>query len=174
MMRGFLGIFSTGMDTLSERCNQELHLQSISVAALEWPKLANYLILQKRLGRLHGPLILVGHSEGADDQIEVARRLAVYHIPVDLLILIAPFNANPIPANVKQVVNLDRSFELGKFVPFLGYVPLSLQDPKKTILETIELSKTPVPFSTTTINHFNVDKNRHVQDLVLAKIKQLQ
>lgn len=170
-MRGFLGIFSRGMDTLSTRVNNELQIESISVAALEWPTLSHYIIEQKKLGNMQGPLILIGHSQGADDQIETSRRLAAQHIPVDLLILIGPFNPNPIPSNVKNVLNLDRSFAAGKVIPFLGHVTVKVVDTNKTKMETLELSETPMHFDLGSINHFNIDKNKQVQDLILSRIK---
>lgn len=172
-MRGFLGIFSRGMDQLAVRCNDEVNVQTMSIAAPEWRQLAKHIIAQKHHNELNGPLILVGHSEGADNQIDVAYALQKENIPVDLLVLIGPFAPSSIPTNVKQVYNLDRSYAIGHVLPFMGNVSVRVADSHKTAMETLDIGYTKTKFDASAINHFNIDKSQDVQNLVLDKIREL-
>jgi hypothetical protein len=90
---------------------------------------------------------------------------------VDLLILIGPFAPAPVPSNVKHVLNLDRSFALGKIIPFMGNVTVIVKDPTKTKMESLDIGYTAMNFNTNLINHFNIDKDPNVQNFVLGKIK---
>ncbi len=51
------------------------------------------------------PIVLVGHSQGANNAIDIARALEAQKIPVDLLITLAPFLQKNIPNNVVRAVN---------------------------------------------------------------------
>lgn len=87
---GWLGIWSRGMDAIAQRVDSELSVQATSLGNPEWEKLASFVATEHEAGRWSGPLILVGHSIGSDDQIRVAKRLNIANVPVDLLILIDP------------------------------------------------------------------------------------
>jgi hypothetical protein len=52
-----------------------------------------------------GPLVLVGHSQGANNVIDMARLLQRENIPVDLLVTLAPAGQDPIPGNVVRAIN---------------------------------------------------------------------
>jgi hypothetical protein len=54
-------------------------------------------------------LVLVGHSQGANNVIDMARSLEKNKIPVDLLVTLAPFMQDPIPANVVRAINYYQS-----------------------------------------------------------------
>ena len=48
---------------------------------------------------------LIGHSQGANNVIDIARLLQRENIPVDLLVTLAPAGQDPIPGNVVQAIN---------------------------------------------------------------------
>ena len=50
-------------------------------------------------------LVLVGHSQGANNVIEMAQELETKKIPVDLLITLAPYLQDPVPSNVVRAMN---------------------------------------------------------------------
>src|SRR5882762_8640155 len=87
---GWLGIWSRGMDVIAQRVDSELSVQATSLANPEWEKLASFVRTEHEAGRWSGPLVLVGHSIGSDDQIRVAKLLNAGNVSVDLLILIDP------------------------------------------------------------------------------------
>ena len=48
---------------------------------------------------------MVGHSQGANNVIDMARLLQRENIPVDLLVTLAPAMQDPIPGNVVRAIN---------------------------------------------------------------------
>jgi thioesterase domain-containing protein len=52
-----------------------------------------------------GALVLVGHSQGANNVIDMARLLQRENISVDLLVTLAPAMQNPVPGNVVRAIN---------------------------------------------------------------------
>jgi pimeloyl-ACP methyl ester carboxylesterase len=167
---GWLGIWSRGMDVIAQRVDAEVGVQATSLANQEWQRLASFVRTEHEAGRWSGPLILVGHSIGADDQIRVAQRLSDGNVPVDLLILIDPTVPGVIPINVRRCVNIFKSHPGLDTVPAFRGVKVGAADPARTLVENINLRTTEVEFDTRVINHFNITKIKGVQDMVLAEI----
>src|SRR5262249_48565359 len=147
-----------GMDVIAQRIDAELGVRASSLANQEWTKLASFVRAEHEAGRWSGPLILVGHSIGADDQIRVAKRLNAAHVPVDLLILIDPTDPPNIPPNVRHCVNIFKSQPVVDYVPVFRGVRVRAADPTDTLIENIDLRRTKVGFGTEVINHFNIAK----------------
>ncbi|HVS70993.1 MAG TPA: hypothetical protein VHQ47_07040 [Phycisphaerae bacterium] len=173
-MRGWLGIFSTGMDRLAEEIDNQVGAPAVSVADEEWRRLKGWIIQEKEKGKFDNePLVLLGHSWGADDMIRVAQDLQEKHINVDLLILIDPVTPPPIPTNVKRAYCVYKSHPVTDSVPFWRGVPATVVDPKATPLTNIDLRTTDVGFDTTDIDHINIEKSAGVHDMVMQQIKQV-
>ncbi len=171
-MRGWLGIFSTGMDSLAQKIDTQMSTPAVSVADEEWHRLQDWLIQQHDEGHLNeGPLILLGHSYGADDQIRVAETLKEHGMTVDLLVLIDPVTPPPVPDNVKRVYCVYYSHPLTDFYPAWRGVPAEVADPTKTPITNIDLRLTDVGFDTTVINHVNIEKVAGVHDMVMKQIE---
>jgi hypothetical protein len=103
LMRGLFGVFSTGLDSLA----QELRGKGIDVEVtghLSWSSAVADIVRERAAGRT-GPLVLVGHSQGANNVIAVARALKAHNVQVDLLVTLAPFLPPPVPSNVVRAVN---------------------------------------------------------------------
>lgn len=167
---GWLGVWSRGMDVIAQRVDAELGVQAVSLANQEWTKLASFVRIEHEAGRWSGPLVLVGHSIGADDQVRVAKRLNQGNIPVDLLILIDPTVPPVIPPNVKHCVNIFKSHPGLDTVPAFRGIKVRAADPTRTLVENINLRTTKVGFDTRVINHFNIAKIKGVQNMVLTEI----
>ena len=167
---GWLGIWSRGVDVIAQRVNAELGVQATSLANQEWTKLASFVRTEHEAGRWSGPLILVGHSIGADDQVRVAKRLNQGNVPVDLLILIDPTVPPIIPPNVRHCVNIFKSHPGLDTVPAFRGIKVRAANPARTLIENINLRTIKVEFDTRVINHFNIARIKGVQDMVLAEI----
>ncbi len=87
----------------------------------QWGHLADALIAQPAGG---GPTVLVGFSYGADDVIDIARRLAEHGRSVELLITIDPVTPDAVPANVRRCVNFYEPNGFRDVFPFLRGVPV--------------------------------------------------
>jgi hypothetical protein len=103
LLRGWFGVFSTGLDKLAD----ELKAQGIPAEVsghLQWSKAVAQIIEERRAGE-NRPLVLIGHSQGANNIIDMARSLAAHNIPVELLVTLAPYRQNAVPANVARALN---------------------------------------------------------------------
>jgi pimeloyl-ACP methyl ester carboxylesterase len=103
LLRGWFGVFSTGLDTLAE----ELRAKGINAEVaghLSWSRAVSD-ILRERAGGKTDRLVLVGHSQGANNAIVVARSLKRHNVRVDLLVTLAPFLPPLVPNNVVRAIN---------------------------------------------------------------------
>ena len=167
---GWLGIWSRGMDAIAQRVDSELSIQATSLGNSEWRKLVAYVRTEHQTGRWSGPLVLVGHSIGSDDEIRVAKLLNAGNVSVDLLILVDPDDPPAIPPNVRHCVNIFKSHPAVDYVPVFRGVKVRAADPNRTLIENIDLRTAQVGFDTKAINHFNIAEIEGVQDMVLAEI----
>jgi hypothetical protein len=104
LLRGLMNIFSLGMDTLSE----ELQKRGVNATVHgygEWQSLADQAAARYRAGT-EGPIILIGHSLGADAVMEMADYLDRKGIPVALVIPFDGTQSFATPKNVGRLVNL--------------------------------------------------------------------
>lgn len=107
LLRGFLNVFSLGMDDLARK----LQANGISATVMNH---ADLDIVTSRIlttyNADHGPVVLIGHSLGADAIVEVADVLARYNIPVALMVLFDGTESHQIPANVATAINYTKHF----------------------------------------------------------------
>ena len=104
LLRGLMNIFSLGMDTLAAK------LQNHGVYATvhnhsEWQSLADQAAAAYRAGN-EGPIILIGHSLGADAVMQMAAYLGAKGVPVALVIPFDGTGSYAASGNVGRVVNL--------------------------------------------------------------------
>jgi hypothetical protein len=167
-MRGWLGIFSTGMDALAEEIDKEV--PAVSVADEEWHHEAHFLVAEHDAGRLQPPLVLLGHSWGADDQIRVAQYLKEHNIRVDLLITIDPVTPPVIPDNVDRCVNIFKSHPVTDVVPLWRGVDI---DSKATPVPVMNynLRTDNLGFNTDDIDHINIEKSAGVHQMCIREIE---
>ncbi len=166
-MRGFLGIFSTGMDTLAFTLSKEHMVEAAAVADEARGQLKDFLLKAEAQHRLNnGPLILVGHSWGADDQVRIARSLGNHGIRVDLLLLIDPVTPPKIPVNVVRCIDIYKSHPATDWFPAWRGVPVTAVNPLWTKLTNINLRTTHEQFDTQDINHVYITASRGVQRMM--------
>lgn len=106
LMRGFLGIFSLGMD----RLNGQLKAAGVKtkiVGHTAWPGVVAEIAAEQALhpGQ-HAPVVIVGHSLGANAALLVGYELGKQGIPVDLVVTVDPTSSRPISPVVKRYLNI--------------------------------------------------------------------
>ncbi len=168
--RGWLGIFSTGMMELANRIDAKEGITAVSTADMESWRLQDWLVSVSKQGKLNEPLVLLGHSWGADDMVRVSERLQKEGITVDLLVLIDPVSPPPAPVNVKRVYCVYKSNPATDWFPFWRGVAAGVADPNVTVLENIDLRTAKVDFETSDISHPYVDKNEGVHNMCIQEI----
>jgi alpha-beta hydrolase superfamily lysophospholipase len=103
LLRGLMNVFSLGMDSLG----QKLRAQGVPASVHHhsaWSRLAGTIKDRHGDARRH-PVIIVGHSLGADAAVRLAERLAETQVPVALLVTFDPVNHLKAPPNVQRFVN---------------------------------------------------------------------
>jgi pimeloyl-ACP methyl ester carboxylesterase len=149
LLRGLANIFSTGLDEIGRRLRRagvDAHVQSFTA----WRSALNKIVADRRkFGP--SPVILVGHSLGANAIISLAQALEKNGIRVDYMASFAATSPSPLPANITRVVNFYFSSHswgaaLTKGPGFRGR------------LENRDLSHDQH------VNHFNIEKQGPLQD----------
>ena len=103
LLRGWFGVFSTGLDSLADELRSK-GVKAEAVGHLAWRSTVSAIVKDRAAGK-SGSLVLVGHSQGANNVIEMARLLEKEKIPVDLLVTLAPLLQDPVPDNVVRAIN---------------------------------------------------------------------
>lgn len=152
LFRGLMNVFSLGMDQLAAE------LQSVGISAVvanhtQWSSIADDIIAKYRAGQ-RGPIVLVGHSLGADAVMSMAAYLGQSGVPVALVVPFDGTSPHAATANVARVLNLYKG-------------------------EDVRVSRGPGFRGELTnfyvrdmdVNHFNIDKSAALHRMVLRKIR---
>lgn len=152
LFRGLLNVFSLGMDDLA------VQLRAAGIAAVvanhaQWRGVADEIIANYRAGQ-RGPIILVGHSLGADAVMSMAEYLGQMGVPVALVVPFDGTSPHAATANVARVLNLYKheSARISRGPGFRG-----------------ELTNFYV--RDVNVDHFNIDKSAALHSLVIRKIR---
>jgi hypothetical protein len=103
LLRGWFGVFSTGLDTLATELRGK-GIKAETAGHLAWKTTVSDIVKWHATSDT-GPLVLVGHSQGANNVIDMARLLQRENISVDLLVTLAPAMQDPVPDNVVRAIN---------------------------------------------------------------------
>jgi hypothetical protein len=172
LFRGLIGLFSGGIDAMTVKINEagirahvfqeDQHELIGQVAADVYAKHRDN----------HEPIVLIGHSLGADDAIYVARDLDKVGVEVDMLICIDPTRPPKVPKNVKICYNyyqpsvfdgtgILRGIALETEPGFHGQMlNMNVRGEYQHLLEW-------------DTNHVNIDKNTKIHADVIAKMMPL-
>ncbi len=157
LLRGWFGVFSTGLDRVAD----QLKAQGIEVEVaghLYWSTAVTEILRERSAGQTR-LLVLVGHSQGANNVIDIARALQSHGVKVDLLVTISPFLQNSIPANVAKAINYYQAPGWGQ--------PVTADRGFHGKIENVNLA------GDSTITHITIDKNPKVQADILQEIASL-
>jgi pimeloyl-ACP methyl ester carboxylesterase len=161
LIRGFANVFSTGLDTLGKT----LASDGIKAEVLSLPNadaFARRLADKYRASKDARPIVLIGHSLGADMTFAVARALEPMKIPVGLIISFDPTGKGPVPRNVKKALNF---YTGGANL----WSPVTPMPGFKGDLANINLRQGETAIKG--IGHFNIDKNPGLHDRAIQEIK---
>ena len=157
LLRGWFGVFSTGLDSLAD----ELKSKGINAEVaghLYWSTAVSDILRERAAGKVR-PIVLIGHSQGANNVIEIARALQEKKVAVDLLVTLAPFMQYPIPANVVRAINYYQA-------PGWG-APLSADTGFRGKLSNIDVAEDPSIF------HITIDKSARIHADILREVTAL-
>jgi pimeloyl-ACP methyl ester carboxylesterase len=151
LVRGFLNVFSLGMDTLADE------LRSVGISATvsnhaSWQSTADDIAADYKAGR-RGPIVLIGHSLGADAVMMMGTYLGQLGVPVSLIVPFDGTGPHAASANVARVLNFHKSDNVITRGPgFHGELTnYYVSDPRVT--------------------HMDIDDNSRLHRIVISKIK---
>jgi hypothetical protein len=152
LLRGLLNVFSLGMDDLAGK----LQADGIAAAVMNHADsdyVASRIMTTYNSGD-HGPIVLIGHSLGADAVADIANTLAHYNIPVAVLVLFDGTEPHQVPPTVTTAINYTRHFMI---TPWPG---------SRGIVQNVDLSGDPA------IDHLNIDTTPSLQQQTLNYVLQ--
>lgn len=156
LMRGLANVFSRGMDEMSERLTG-MGFSPRLINHRGWQNAADAIVQNFRGGN-RAPIIIIGHSLGANAAFRLAQRLQSQNIPVAYMAVFDPTEARTVPTNVEVFANfyLTRTGRPARFSPSRHQSKVN-----------INLSTSPG------ITHTNIDQSRRLQDIVIGRIEQI-
>jgi thioesterase domain-containing protein len=154
LLRGFANIFSTGMDTLAEELVSRGYKATVHSAG-ESDTLATEAANLQKSGK--GPIIIVGHSLGADAAISMAEKMKDLGARVALIVAFGPTYNESAPSNVARIINYYQASSIvnAKIVKGPGFTGS---------ISNINLD------ASSDITHFNIEKNSRLHTKTIAYI----
>jgi hypothetical protein len=152
LLRGLLNVFSLGMDTLADELNKRGVYATVHNHT-EWQSLADSAAARYK-GGTEGPIIIIGHSLGADAVMEMSAYLGQRGVPVALAVPFDGTQSFAASANIAHVLNLtQRSYAY--MVRGAGF---------KGTLVNFDVSSDP------NIDHLNIDKSPRLHAKVIGEV----
>lgn len=168
LVRGWLGVFSTGIDALGDKL-KAAGLQNEVYQETQWRVLASAIIEKYKNKKYPEPLVLVGHSYGADDIIAISREIEKSNITVDLLVTIDATTPPKVPANVRQCYNLYQTGVLDA-LPIMRGIPLHADPDFKGKLRNVNIRADRKDLVDDGLNHFNIEKKEKIHQEAIKQI----
>ena len=103
LLRGWFGVFSTGLDNIADDLSKK-GIKAETIGHLAWRSTVSEIV-KAHAANASDHLVLIGHSQGANNVIDMARLLEKEKIPVDLVVTLAPLMQDPVPRNVMWAIN---------------------------------------------------------------------
>jgi hypothetical protein len=163
LIRGLANIFSTGLDTLGRELKKQ-GIPSEVVSLRDSDSFASQIAQKYAASKAGRPIVLIGHSFGADEAYNVAKYLKRRNVRVDLIVTFDPTGQGPVPSNVRRVVN----FYTGSDAL---WAPVKPGDGFRGQLSNVNVSKGDDAIKG--IGHFNVEKNEKLHAQTIAEIKKV-
>jgi pimeloyl-ACP methyl ester carboxylesterase len=152
LFRGLMNIFSLGMDDLAQK------IERLGIAAnvynhSEWREVADEIASKYKAGN-HGPIILIGHSLGADAVMLMGEYLGERGVPVALVVPFDGTRSLNASGNIARVMNITQR----------DYAYMRRGYGFRGELANVDVS------SDESIGHISIDKSARLHALVLNKI----
>jgi alpha-beta hydrolase superfamily lysophospholipase len=152
LFRGLADVYSLGMNTLAD----ELNARGVDASAhshTDWKPIADKAAANYKAGK-EAPIILIGHSLGADAVMEMADYLGDKGVPVALVVPFDGTQSFPVPGNVGRVINFTQR-DYAYMRPGAGF---------RGSLSNVDLS------ADHSIDHVTIDKSPQLHARVISEV----
>lgn len=169
LTRGLIGMFSHGIDVLTER------VDASGVRAHVFQEDQHELVAQTLVERYknrpdHEPIVLIGHSLGADASIYYAHELQKAGVEVDVLITLDATRPMKVPGNVKVCYNYYQP-SIFDGTGMLRGIPLETEPNFHGKLYNMNVRDEYKHLLEWDTNHVNIDKNTRIHADVIARVQ---
>ncbi|QIB35848.1 alpha/beta hydrolase [Ancylobacter pratisalsi] len=157
LLRGLFGVFSEGMDSLAK----ELISKGYTCEIYGWDeaeKVVAHITGRAAAGHT-GPVVLIGHSLGANAVIQVATDVNQQSIPISLGVTFDATEPPPVPENVAIFINFWAKDGFGR--------PVSAVPGFTGQLENYDLSGIPG------IDHTSIDARDQFHQFIIASLESM-
>jgi thioesterase domain-containing protein len=151
LLRGLAGVFSTGLDILDQKLVQRGFTATVH-GHLDYEELASEAARLQKSGK--GPIIIMGHSLGADAAIFMADKMKSLGAPVALVVTFGPTINLVAPSNVSQVINY-----------YTGNTVVTKGPGFRGRISNVNLN------GAADINHLNVEKSSRLHASIVSKVQ---
>src|SRR3984885_11520940 len=152
LLRGLLNVFSLGMDTLADELNKRGVYATVDNHTA-WQSLADQAAARYKAGT-EGPIIIIGHSLGADAVMEMSAYLGAKGVPVALAVPFDGTQSFAASVDIQRVLNLSQR----------SYVCMRKGPSFKGTLVNFDVSSDP------SIDHLNIDKSPRLHAKVIGEV----
>ncbi|MFN4243899.1 MAG: thioesterase domain-containing protein [Tepidisphaerales bacterium] len=171
LFRGWIGIFSAGIDQLGAKLN-DAGVRATVYQESQWRDVARQIRRRYNAESVaqREPIVLIGHSYGADAALRIAEQLDAHGIPVDLIITLDPVTPPRVTGNVRRVYNLYQSNGMLDAFPWLRGIPLEAAPGAKVEIQNMDIRRDRTDLLVRGLDHFNIEKQPGIHDDVLQQV----
>ena len=155
LLRGLANIFSLGLDQFGKELSK-LGVENCVFNHSVWQSLANDIVERSYRGEVSFPVIIIGHSLGANIAPKMATIIGRHNIPVAYVVMLDPVEPTFVGKNVEEIRNY--------YLPKRNDNTLHPLQDFDGDLENVNVKR----FGG--FDHFNIDENRQLRDLMKSRI----
>jgi hypothetical protein len=170
LVRGFIGLFSFGIDRLTNEIEAS-GVRSHVFQEDQHKTLSDTIVQAYRANKDHEPICLIGHSLGANDVIEIAQALDKQGVPVDMLVTIDATEYRDVPKNVAVCYNYYQP-SIFDGTGILRGIPLKQEPGSTGKLYNYNIRKERSDLMEWDTTHVNIDKNEKIHREVIAHLQE--
>lgn len=158
-MRGLANIFSLGLDAFAKEVSL-LGIENCVYNHRHWQAVVNDIVERNYENRISEPIIIVGHSLGANIAPVMASSIGSHNIEVQYVAMLDPVEPTQVGPNVVEIVNY--------YIPKSKDTLLRPRNGFSGTLENVNLRSWRDGF-----DHFNIDEKPSLRSVMRAPIVQL-
>jgi len=170
LVLGLFSVFSLGLEQVADDLEDEgFHARTLS--GPRWGDIGDRIIELERDGKLRRPLVLGGHSLGADKALYLANKLNKAGITVDYICLLDATNPPSVPSNVKRCHNIFLSHPYTDWIPVFRGIKVDADSPDTELVNFDVRYAATGPLSEIDFNHFDIESDDDIQALMTDLIR---
>ncbi|MFZ1813502.1 MAG: thioesterase domain-containing protein [Rhizobiaceae bacterium] len=154
LMRGLADVFSRGMDVMAAKLNRA-GVFAYSGSYSDWHEMADTIIARNKRKEVSYPVVIMGHSLGANDASKMATYLGANGVHISYVVMFDPTVPGRVGKNIDKVVNYYIPNEDNRVYKGAGFTGT---------LQNISMANKE------DITHTTIEKNPRLQGTVISNI----